>query len=158
MRSGFPEAEHSFTIRTDRFMGLLEKAIVLATQAHAGQLDTDGSPYIFHPLRLMLVVHTPEQQMAAVLHDTLEHTQLSVQDLEEAGFPASVIEAVRILTRPEDEPRMSAARRAMQHPIAYAVKLADVRDNMDMRRIPNPTAADYERQEEYRHVLQLLTG
>lgn len=137
-------------------MSPLEKAIILATQAHAGQLDTDGTPYIFHPLRLMLAVHTPEQQMAAVLHDTLEHTAISLQELSEAGFPECVLEAVQILTRPEDEPRLSAARRAMQHPVAYAVKLADVRDNMDMLRIPQPTAQDHERQKEYQQVLYML--
>lgn len=137
-------------------MGTVENAIILATQAHAGQLDTDGTPYIFHPLRLMLAVRTPAQQMAAVLHDTLEHTRLRMADLRQAGFPAEVLEAVQILTRPEDEPRIEAARRAARNPVALAVKLADVRDNMDLRRIPAPTPEDFARLEEYRQVLAFL--
>lgn len=140
----------------DTSMSTIEKAIEIATRAHAGQLDTDGTPYIFHPLRLMLAMQTPEQQMAAVLHDVLEHTDLRMQDLQAAGFTQAVLDAVQILTRPEDETRMSAAARAAQNPIALAVKLADTRDNMDMRRIPNPQPEDFERQQEYLLVLQFL--
>ncbi|MDO4706291.1 MAG: HD domain-containing protein [Comamonadaceae bacterium] len=138
---------------------LLEKAIALALHAHAGQVDDDGSPYILHPLRVMLGLPqsaTPEQRMAAVLHDTLEHTALNEQDLHAAGIPAAVIDAVRTLTRPEHESRLEATRRAAAHPIARAVKRCDIRDNMDLSRIPHPSPADHARMQEYRQALALL--
>ncbi|RMX06655.1 bifunctional (p)ppGpp synthetase/guanosine-3',5'-bis(diphosphate) 3'-pyrophosphohydrolase [Corticibacter populi] len=137
----------------------LERAIVMAVQAHAGQRDDDGSPYILHPLRVMAGLQkpaTPEQRMAAVLHDTLEQTALTRADLLAAGIPAEVVEAVEILTRPETESRLSATRRAAQNPIARAVKRADILDNMDLSRIPAAQPEDHARMQEYRAALALL--
>ena len=71
-------------------MSTVETAIEIAARAHAGQVDKAGVPYIFHPLRLMLAVTTPFERMAAVLHDTVEDTDISLADLREAGFPAAL--------------------------------------------------------------------
>lgn len=138
---------------------LLEHAIAMALHAHVGQSDDDGSPYILHPLRVMSNLAKPaslEQRMAAVLHDTLEHTRLKAEDLLAQGIPAEVVEAVQVLTRPEDESRLSATQRAAANPIARAVKRADILDNMDWSRIPNPSAEDALRMKEYQQALAYL--
>lgn len=137
-------------------MSTIEKAIALAATAHAGQLDKGGQPYILHPLRVMFRVTTDEQRMAAVLHDIVEDTSVTFEDLEAQGFPASVVEAVRALTKLPGESRLAAAERAAANPIALAVKLADNAENMDLSRIANPTEKDFARLREYEAVRELL--
>lgn len=137
-------------------MSTIEKAIVLAARKHAGQTDKSNQPYIFHPLRLMLKMKTPEQQFVAVLHDILEDTDTTVVDLISLGFSSEVIEAIQALTKKEGESRIEAAYRAVRNPIARAVKLADVADNMDLSRISHPSTKDLLRLEEYKHVQQIL--
>ncbi len=136
---------------------LINKAIELAAKAHDGQLDKAGKPYIFHPLRVMLNVNGGEyEQCAAVLHDVLEDTDTTAGDLESEGFPKEIIDAVCLLTRTEGEDYMEYVRRLKSNPIARAVKLADLADNMDMSRIKNPTARDYERLEKYKKAKAIL--
>ncbi|MFK7885917.1 MAG: HD domain-containing protein [Gammaproteobacteria bacterium] len=137
-------------------MATLERAIEIAARAHVGQTDKAGAPYILHPLRVMLNVGSHEQRMAAVLHDTVEDTDVTFEDLISEGFSSAVIDAVRALTKRHREPRLEAAKRAAADPIARYVKLADVADNMDMSRLPNPTEKDFARLEEYKQVRALL--
>ncbi len=139
-------------------MSTLERAIEIAAQAHAGQVDKGGQPYFLHPLRVMLAVQGRLERMAAVLHDTVEDTALELADLVREGFPREVVEAVDVLTKRAGESRADAARRAAANPLARAVKLADVADNMDPSRIPYPTEADERRLAEYRIVLGILAG
>lgn len=133
-------------------MSTIGRAIEIAARAHAGQVDKAGAPYVFHPLRLMLSLDTPEQWMAAALHDVVEDTSVTLADLEAEGFPAKVVHAVRVLTKLPGESRVEAARRAARDPIARAVKLADVADNLDLKRIESPTEKDYARLKEYEQV------
>jgi GTP diphosphokinase / guanosine-3',5'-bis(diphosphate) 3'-diphosphatase len=137
-------------------MTTIERAVSIAAAAHAGQIDKAGEPYLLHPLRVMLGVRTPEERMAAVLHDAVEDTGVTLADLIGAGFPGAVIDAVDALTKRPGETRMNAARRARANPIARTVKIADVMDNMDLKRITAPTDEDYARLREYEAVLQLL--
>ncbi len=137
-------------------MSTIERAIEIAARAHAGQVDKAGAPYVFHPLRIMLSLDTPEQRMAAVLHDVVEDTSVTLPDLVSEGFPAAVVEAVRALTKQPGESRLDAARRAARNPIARAVKLADVTDNMNLKRITAPKEKDYDRLREYEQVKELL--
>jgi guanosine-3',5'-bis(diphosphate) 3'-pyrophosphohydrolase len=137
-------------------MATLERAIELAAKAHAGQVDKAGQPYILHPLRLLLAVRTPHERMAAVLHDIVEDTPTTFDDLVAEGFAPEVVAAVRALTKTDGEKRIEAAHRAAADPVARAVKLADVADNMDLSRIPAPTEKDYARLEEYRQVRAIL--
>ncbi len=137
-------------------MPTLERAIEIAARAHAGQRDKAGRPYILHPLRVMLAVRSEHEQLAAVLHDVLEDTRVTLDDLQREGFPLEVLEAVLALTRAKDETRIDAAVRAAANPIARNVKLADVNDNVEVRRIANPTKRDLERLEEYKQVKALL--
>ena len=137
-------------------MATLESALQLAAAAHSGQQDKAGKPYILHPIRVMLFVKTTEEQIAAVLHDTVEDTDVTFEQLSEAGFSAEIVSAVRALTKRDGESRVEAARRAVVHPIARQVKLADVKDNMDMSRIPHLTAKDHARLDEYKLVQEIL--
>lgn len=137
-------------------MPTLENAIALAATAHAGQIDKAGQPYILHPLRVMLSVQTLHQRMAAVLHDVVEDTAVTFEDLVRAGYPEPVLTAVKALTKLPGESRLDAAVRAKRDPISRIVKLADNADNMDLSRIGNPTEKDFARLREYQQVRQFL--
>ena len=137
-------------------MATLESAIQLAAAAHSGQQDKAGKPYILHPIRVMLSVSTTDEQIAAILHDTVEDTDVTYEQLSEAGFSAEIISAVRALTKLDGESRVDAARRAVKHPIARQVKLADVKDNLDISRIPHLTDKDHARLDEYKLVKEIL--
>ncbi len=134
----------------------LEKAIELAAKAHAGQVDRGGHPYILHPLRVMMAVEGEYVRMAAVLHDVIEDSVYTIGDLVRLGFPQIVIDAVVALSRPPGMSRLDAAKKAAAHPIARVVKIADLKDNMDLSRIINPTARDHARQREYAEAMAVL--
>ena len=137
-------------------MSTLERAIELAARAHAGQVDKAGQLYILHPLRLMLAVRGQHERIAAVLHDIVEDTAVTFADLAAEGFAPEVVAAVRALTKHDGEKRIDAARRAAADPVARAVKLADVTDNMDLSRLPAPTDKDFARLKEYEQVRAIL--
>jgi GTP diphosphokinase / guanosine-3',5'-bis(diphosphate) 3'-diphosphatase len=137
-------------------MSTIEQAIEIAARAHAGQIDKAGAPYILHPLRVMLSVSHPHERMAAALHDVVEDTSVTLDDLRVHGFPEEVLTAVHALTKTKGEARLAAAARAAANPIARVVKLADVSDNMDLKRIATPTEKDFARLKEYEQVRALL--
>ena len=137
-------------------MSTIERAIEIAAKEHAGVTDKGGSPYVFHPLRLMFAVKTPFEKMAAVLHDVVEDTSITLDDLSKEGFHPDVIEAIDALTKRPGENRMEAANRAVVNPIARMVKLADVTDNMDLSRISEPSDKDFKRLKEYVKVKKFL--
>lgn len=137
-------------------MATLERALVIAALAHAGQQDKGGSPYILHPLRMMLKLDTEQERVVALLHDVLEDSALTMEELVEAGFTGEVLDAVQVLTRRSGESRMEAALRAAQNPLALTVKLADNADNLDLKRIPEPSEADQARLKEYRKIRRYL--
>jgi GTP diphosphokinase / guanosine-3',5'-bis(diphosphate) 3'-diphosphatase len=137
-------------------MGTLERAIEIAAVAHAGQTDKAGDPYILHPIRVMLRMSTAEERIAAVLHDVVEDSEWTIENLRSEGFSQEIVEAVEALTKRPGESRILAAKRAALHPIARAVKLADNAENMDLGRIANPTAKDHARIKEYHEVRSIL--
>lgn len=137
-------------------MASLERAIEIAAKAHAGQTDKAGQPYILHPLRVMLRVSDTESRIAAVLHDVVEDSEITFDDLRAEGFSESVLAALEALTKRPGETRMEAASRARANPIAREVKLADNAENMDLSRISQPTQKDRARVAEYRQVRAVL--
>lgn len=137
-------------------MATLERAIEIAAKAHAGQMDKAGQPYVLHPLRMMLAVKTPEARIAAVLHDVVEDTAVTLKELEGEGFPAEVLEAVEALTKREGEDYEAFIRRVAPNPIAREVKLADLRDNSDLKRIAEPTERDRDRIRKYQRAIAYL--
>jgi (p)ppGpp synthase/HD superfamily hydrolase len=136
--------------------GTLECAIAIAASAHEGQVDKAGAPYILHPLRMMLSVRSPEARMAAVLHDVVEDTSVTLEQLRAEGFPEAVLVAVAALTKREGEDYEAFIRRVAADPIAREVKLADLRDNADLSRIADPTEKDWARIEKYRSAIEYL--
>jgi (p)ppGpp synthase/HD superfamily hydrolase len=140
-------------------MSTLERAIVIAAEAHTGQVDKAGAPYILHPLRVMLRVRTNAERIAAVLHDVVEDTPWTLDALAAEGFAPAVLSAVDALTRRDRESYEAFVSRAGADPVARVVKLADLADNMDLARLPAPSARDAERLERYRRaVVQLTDG
>jgi (p)ppGpp synthase/HD superfamily hydrolase len=139
-------------------MANLEEAIGIAVQAHRGQTDKAGAPYILHPLRMMFAVQTDAERMAAVLHDVVEDTDWTLDALRERGFPEHVVTAVDHLTRREGESYEAFVLRAAAHPVARRVKVADLEDNMDVRRTGTVSADDLERLAKYHRAWRLLTG
>lgn len=137
-------------------MAGLEEAIALAVSAHRGQKDKAGQPYILHPLRMMLAVDGEHARMAAVLHDVVEDTEVSLEQLVAEGFPAEVVEAIDGLTRRPDESYDEFIERAATNPIARAVKKADLEDNMDVRRLRELGPKELERLARYRRVWERL--
>lgn len=139
-------------------MSTLERAIEIAAQAHAGQRDKAGAPYILHPLRVMLRVETETERIAAVLHDVVEDSGWTLDQLRAEGFAPDVLETIEALTRRPEESYEDFVLRAGAHPIARRVKQADLADNTDSTRIAEPTAHDGARMERYRRAIALLSG
>lgn len=137
-------------------MASLEHALLIAALAHAGQKDKGGQPYVLHPLRMMLKLETEQERMVALLHDVLEDTEVTLEELQEAGFDEQVLQAVQDLTRMPGEDRMQAARRAAANPLALQVKLVDNADNLSPGRIAEPDAEDEARFKEYRRIRRYL--
>ena len=134
-------------------MSTLERAIAIAAEAHAGQADKAGVPYILHPIRVMLRMQTLEERIVAVLHDVLEDCPAwSASRLWDEGFGPAVLAALDALTRREGEPYMEFVRRAAADPIARRVKLADLEDNLDATRLAELTARDRSRMDRYRRA------
>lgn len=137
----------------------LERAIAIATEAHAGQVDKAGAPYISHPLRVMHAQDSEEARIVGVLHDVLEdceHKGWTIERLEAEGFDSSVIEALLLVTKVDGESYDDFVRRAAGNPVSRAVKMADLKDNMNLSRIADVTARDLERIEKYRRALAYL--
>lgn len=139
-------------------MPTLEDAILLALQAHRGQVEKDGSPYLLHALRVMLRVQSEPERMAAVLHDVVEDTATTLDDLRQLGYPPEVLDAVEGLTRRSEETYPEFIERAATNAIAVRVKIADLEDNMDVRRLIAFSDKDAERMRRYLVAWQRLQG
>lgn len=139
-------------------MSTLNDALEIAIVAHAGQVDKGGSPYIMHPIRVMLAMDTEEARIVAVLHDVLEDCPQDAWRVEEAGFSREVLEALNSLTKRPGEPYGDFMVRVALNPLASKVKVADMRDNMDLSRIPNPTDKDRARVAKYARYVEVLAA
>ncbi|WP_336761513.1 GTP pyrophosphokinase [Paenibacillus sp. USHLN196] len=142
-------------------MSNLNLAIKIAAEAHVGQIDKAGDPYILHPLRVMMQFDTEAERIVGVLHDVLEDTYIKEKDLLDLGFTEEIVEAIKSVTRNRLSPgRMENywdfIRRARLNPIGVKVKLADVKDNMDWSRIPNPKEEDMKRMQKYQQAYLML--
>ncbi len=138
-------------------MATLEDAIEIAVAAHRGQTDKAGQPYVLHPLRLMVQMRDEPAQIAAVLHDVVEDSDWTLDALCARGFADEVVTAIDCLTRREGELYEGSVERAASHPIARRVKLADVEDNLDVRRLGPLSEHDLERLDRYRRAWLRLT-
>ncbi len=138
-------------------MSTLERAIAIAVEAHAGQIDKAGMPYILHPLRVMLALSSDDARIVGVLHDVCEDCPgWDFERLRREGFSEIVIESLRSVTKVDGEPYEDFVRRASQNAIGRAVKIADLTDNSDISRIAEPTDRDRERIAKYSRALGIL--
>lgn len=135
---------------------LLELAIQIATKAHSGQTDRAGKPYILHCLRVMEAGKTIQEKIVGVLHDTIEDTLLTFNSLMIAGFSDEIIEAIDCITKRPGEKYKDYLLRVHSNPIATSVKLSDIKDNMDTKRLKKITPKDLERGQKYLDAYQFL--
>ena len=136
----------------------LERAIAIAAEAHAGQKDRAGAPYILHPIRLMIQMDSENAMMAAVLHDVVEYSTWTLDDLRKEEFSNEVLNAVDSLTHrdKEGEDYWDYIQRAKSDPIAIKVKLADLEDNLNPDRLNEITEKDEKRFDRYRKAQEML--
>lgn len=137
-------------------MGIVELALEIATSAHKGQVDKAGKDYINHPMTVASYVNTDEEKATALLHDVIEDTEYTADKLITLGIPTNVVEAVKVLTKNKGTDYMDYLSLVKANPIARAVKLADLKHNMQIERIPNPTDKDYKRIEKYKKAKEFL--
>ncbi len=134
----------------------VKKALAIATEAHKGQKDKGGNDYINHPLTVAKSMETDDEIIVALLHDVVEDTDTTIDDLKEAGFNDNVLNALATITKSDDESYDEYVQRVKKNPIATKVKLADLKHNSDLSRIKNPTEKDYKRVEKYHKYIELL--
>ena len=140
-------------------MSTLERAIQIATEAHKGQFDKAGREYIGHPIRVMEMGKTEDEKIVGVLHDVIEDTDWTFERLEAEGFSQEVINALRCVTKTsENENYDDFIDRVKKNPLATAVKINDLTDNMDIRRLPYLSDKDVKRLKKYLKAYKRLTG
>lgn len=140
-------------------MSTLQRAIEIAIEAHQGQLDKAGRDYIGHPLRVMEMGKTEDEKIVGVLHDVIEDTDWTFESLAEEGFSQEVISALRCLTKlHENENYDDFIERVRKNPLATAVKINDLSDNMDIRRLPYLSDKDVKRLKKYLKAYKKLIG
>ena len=137
-------------------MPTLEDAIALAVQAHRGQVDKAGQPYILHPLRVLFRLESEEERIVAVLHDVIEDTPTTPADLRALGYSEEILQALDCVTNRANETYEAFIERAASNPLARRVKLADLEDNMDLRRMRTLTDHDQQRLQRYLRAWQRL--
>ncbi len=124
---------------------LLERAIRLATKAHKGQTDRFGQPFILHVLRVITNARDPEERLLAALHDVLERSAITVEELREKGFPENVLTALTHISKLPQEDYEAYIERVARNPLAVRVKVIDLADKMDLRDVGELSVADLKR-------------
>jgi (p)ppGpp synthase/HD superfamily hydrolase len=144
----------------ENLYSILEQAISIAVRAHKGQVDKAGQPYILHPLRVMMRLDFPEERIVAVLHDVIEDGAPEFAEEVRRLLPPRLLEALLAVTKREDEhgPEGYArfVERAGRDPLARRVKIADLKDNLDVKRLSDIEKGDIERLQRYLGALNKL--
>ena len=135
---------------------MTKKALKLCFKAHKDQTDKSGMPYVFHPFHLAEQMKDEATTIVALLHDVVEDTDITINDLQKMGFGPEVLEAIALMTHAPDTPYMEYVAQIKTNPIARAVKLADLKHNSDMTRLESITPYDKERAKKYKKAIRLL--
>ncbi len=135
---------------------MTKKALCLAFEAHKNQRDKNGLPYVFHPFHLAEQMPDELTTVTALLHDVVEDSFFTFDDLEQMGFPSDVLTALHLLTHDKSVPYLDYVAKIRPNPIARQVKLADLRHNSDLSRLDRVTEQDLQRREKYRSAIALL--
>ena len=135
---------------------LTKIALKLCFEAHKDQIDKSGMPYVFHPFHLAEQMADENTTIVALLHDVIEDTEYTLDDLRKFGFAEDVLSAISLMTHADDVPYMEYVAKIKTNPIAKAVKLADLKHNSDMSRLDRITQIDEERAKKYKQAIELL--
>lgn len=130
---------------------LLDKMLLIATNAHAGQFDRGGNPYILHPLKVMHYLKSSDEELMCIAlgHDVIEDTSVTFSDLKNAGMTDRIIEGIRTLTKMPGETYDEYKIRVFSNVDAMRVKMSDLRHNTDIRRLKGVTEKDIARMAKY---------
>lgn len=139
------------------YTDLTKKAMALSFDAHRGQYDKSGLPYVFHPFHLAEQMSTEETVVIALLHDVIEDTEYTIHDIADMGFPEAVLEALTCLTHDKAVPYMDYISAIKKNPLARAVKVADLRHNSDVSRLNSVDGDTVKRLQKYEKALALLS-
>lgn len=135
---------------------MTKKALAVCFEAHKSQVDKSGLPYVFHPFHLAEQMKDEMTTIVALLHDVIEDTSITVEELRDMGFPAEAIAAIQIMTHDKSIPYMDYVARIKKNPIAREVKLADLKHNSDLTRLNEVAEKDLERLKKYKKAISLL--
>jgi (p)ppGpp synthase/HD superfamily hydrolase len=140
------------------YSDMTKKAINVMYEAHQGQKDMGGFPYCFHPYQVAQGMEDEISCTCALLHDVVEDTDITMEDLTDMGFPKEVTDVLKLLTHEKGIPYMDYVRNLAENPTARRVKLADLKHNSDLTRLKEVTDRDLERIEKYRKAIAFLEG
>lgn len=136
----------------------LAKAIQIAGAAHENQVDKANAPYILHPIRLMLKFSSVEEQIVAVLHDVIEDSDITLDDLRKKNFSNDVLTAIELLTKKPGQDYQNYLEKISENNLARKIKIEDIKDNLNLTRLTSVSAQDLERAKKYHAALQFLEG
>ena len=135
---------------------MTKKAMILSFEAHKNQRDKSGIPYVFHPIHLAEQMDDENSTIVALLHDVVEDTAYTLEDLEQMGYPEVVLDALKLLTHDKAVPYMDYVAAIKENPVARKVKLADLRHNSDLSRLNNVDAKALNRVQKYGEAIKFL--
>lgn len=135
---------------------MVKVAYDIAVSAHAGQMDKAGNDYILHPITVAKNLDAEDEKAVALLHDVMEDSGITAEQLQTAGIPEEVVVAVQAMTHVEGEDYFSYIQRVKRNPLAKKVKLQDLKHNSDVTRIPRPTKKDFDRIKKYERAIAIL--
>ena len=138
------------------YTDMTKKAINLMYEAHQGQMDKGGLPYCFHPFHVAESMDDEISCTCALLHDVMEDTDYTLQDLAGMGFPEEVTDVLRLLTHQDGVPYMEYVKNLSVSPVARRVKLSDLRHNSDLSRLSQVTEKERQRIAKYREAIAFL--
>ena len=138
------------------YTSMTKKALKLCFEAHKDQVDKSGIPYVFHPYHLAEQMLTEETTVVALLHDLVEDTAYTLEDLTGMGFGRNITDAIALMTHEKGADYMEYVRRIKENPIAKAVKLADLRHNSDITRLDQVDEKALNRREKYLKAIAFL--
>ena len=136
---------------------MLELALSLAKKAHRGQFDKAGVDYIEHPIYIASQVCTEDEKAVALLHDVIEDSPFTAEELLQAGLPETVVTAVQVLTKKKGQDYQTYLENVKSNSLARFVKLADLKHNSDLSRLSSVTDKDLERLEKYKKAIDYLS-
>ena len=141
------------------YTALTKKALKISFDAHKNQVDKSGMPYVYHPFHLAEQMDDELSTCVALLHDVVEDTDITLDELRNDGFPNEVIEALSLMTHSDDVPYLDYVRVMKDNPIARKVKLADLAHNSDLSRLEIVDDKALERVNKYKQaILSKITG